>query len=274
MSYSSTFTYDSATSLTFDPTIVEVASGTVRLKDLGGGTYSITNPVVTSQYQIMASALTSFTQSATTPANTSVQYQLVIDGQNYWHDPAQAKWVLATDGFAQSNSASDINANASTLFSDLALLVSQYIGLRVFLHTSDATARPVLTQNTVGYTWVNGNPAVISQCLLFGYLSDLLGQQPAFNALKPINFVVSSEASFMHGSRFVLPFTKTASFDSSGYVSISVIETTTPGIPLSFGFTYYDGNSIAFAKLFNAIVPNTPTCSINNLSSLQKVNFG
>jgi hypothetical protein len=78
----------------------------------------------------------------------------------------------------------------------------------------------------------------------------------------------------MHGSRLVLPFTKKALFDTSGYASFSVIETQTPGVPLSFTFTYFDGRSIVNARLFNTIVPNTPSASINSISTVIPYDFG
>lgn len=274
MSYSQTITYDASASLNFDSTLVEVSAGTLRLKDLGGGTYTLTNPVVTSQHQNMLSALSTFTQVATLPANTAVQYQLVLDGQEYWYNSVAAAWGESDGSFTQSNLASAINSHASTLFSDLGLLVSQYVGLRIFLSTTNASNRPVLTSNTIGYTWSNGNPAVISQCLIFGYLSDLLGGPALPSTAHPINLTVSCDHAFLHGSRLVLPFSQSAAFDNTGYVELSVIETATPGIPLNFAFTYYDGRSLTTAKLFNVIVPNTPTLSIDSLSTVIPYSFG
>lgn len=274
MSYSQTITYNSAASLNFDTSLVEVSGGTVRLKDLGGGVYSLANPVVTSQHQDMMSALSSFVQSATTPANTAVKYQLVINAVSYWYSSVLGRWTASDETFSESNTAAEINTNAPDLFTDLALLLPQYIGLRIFLSTTSASARPVLTSNTLGYTFTNGNPAVISQCLLYAYLSDLLGGSTIPSPAHPIRLNVSCDHAFLHGSRLVLPFTQSVEFDTNGYAEISVIETATPGVPLNFTFTFSDGRSTQTAKLFNQIVPNTPTIGINELSTVIPYNFG
>lgn len=274
MAYQQIINYDTAASLNFDVTKVEVASSTLRLLDLGGGTYSTANPIVTSQEQVSISSITAFAESATKPSNTEIYYQLVLNAVPYWWNSVTATWQVSSGLFAQANTASVINTNVSTLFSNLNLLVPQYLTLNVFLSTTSTSARPVLTSNTISYTWANANPPVISQCLLFGYLSDLLGANPIPTSAQPISLLVSCDHAFFHGSRMVLPFTKTAIFDNTGYCQMSVIETTTPGIKLNFSLTYYDGTSITTVKLFNAIIPNQANSSIANIAQVFPVNFG
>lgn len=274
MAYSETINYTSGQSFNFDTTLVEVASNTLRLKDLGGGTYSTANPLTTTQHQNTITSLSSFAEVATKPANTEIYYQLVLNGLVYWYNSVNAKWEASDGSFSQSNTASDINTNAADVFTDLALLVPQYLSLRVFLSSTNVNARPELTSNTIGYNWINSNPPVINQCLLFGYLSDLLGNNPIPTSQYPITFLVSCDHAFFNGTRFVLPFTKTVNFDNTGYAEISVIETATPGIKLNFSITYFDGISLTTSKLFNAIVPNQPTLSFSNLAVVYPYNFG
>ncbi len=272
MSYTATITYDNAASLSFNTSLVEVGGGTVRLKDLGGGTYSTARPAVTSQLRFSISALTAFSASQSTPAGSSVAYQVTLGTTSYWYSSAEAAWIEASSP-SESNTAAEINTNASTLLSDLDLPSPQYFGI-VFYLVSNGTARPAVTSNTLSWTWTNGNLTAISQCLIYAYLSDLLGDVPAYDADKPIKLIVGSANAFLNGSRMVLPFSKEAEFDSDGYAELSIIETTTPGIALEFNLSYYDGRSVSVIRLFNAIVPNQPTASINTLSTVVPYNFG
>lgn len=274
MSYLTEIFYDSAASLSFDTTLVEVASGAVRLKDLGGATYTTTNPLVTSQYQVLISSLTSFTNTATLPVNTAIQYQLALNGAPYYWNSTTGKWSASDGSFAQSNSQSQIFNNRAALFSDLNLLVPQYLSVRVFLSTTDPTVRPSLNQNNIGHTFTNSNATAISQCLVTGYLADLVGNNPIPTSAKPVQLSVTAPYGFFHGNHFVEPFTKNFSFDNTGYLSASLIETTTPGVKLNFALTVYDGNSILSVPLFSAIVPNQPQVSLNNLSSPVPYSFG
>lgn len=241
---------------------------------LVGSPYTLTNPVVTSQHQNTISALTSFSESSTLPSNTAIKYQLILNALPYWYNAVDAKWESSDGTFAQSNTAAIINTNASTLFSNLNLITPQFLGLAIFLSTTNTANTPILTSNTVGYTWTNSNATALNQCLITGYLADLAGNNPLPTVLKPVSFLVGSSRGFFHGTHFVEPFTKVFNFDNAGFLQASVIETATPGVPLNFSLTYWEGLSLKTTKLFNAIVPNQPQININNLSTTYPYDFG
>lgn len=274
MSYSTTITYDTAASLNFDDDLVEIGGGVLRLKDQGGGVYTLVPQLVTSQYQIMASAFSTFAQSATTPANTSIGYQVVLNSIAYWYNPTSTDWeaVDTDNASAETNSASVINTNLSTLFTDLGIIETRYIGINIYLVTTDASARPLLASNTLTYTWANGNPEAIDQCLLYAYAQDLVGDIPG--TATEVTLHVSNTNGFLHGSKFIMPFTKSVAFNSSGYAEISIIETETPGIPLQFSISFKDGYSKSDVRFINAIVPNTATAGINSLTIVEPYSFG
>lgn len=274
MSYSETINYDSGGAFTFNTAFVEVASSTLRLKDLGGGTYTLLQQQVTSQRTLALSALTSFSETSTLPANTSINYQIVLGGLNYYWNSVTAKWAPAGSDTTKVSSASVINAHASTLFSDLAILVPQFLALNVFLLTTNASNRPVLTGNAIGYSWAEQTSPVPNQCVVSGYLLDLMGSIPSYNASQLVQLLVSCDRPFFHGNNFIEPFTKKFSFDSSGHVSASLIETATPGVKLKFAISFYDGSSIWNTNLFSAIVPNQSAININNLTAVYPASFG
>lgn len=273
MSYSNILSYDSSGAFAFDSTLVEVASSTLRLLDLGASTYSTADPVTTSQHALMMATFTSFAESATKPAGSEIKYQLVINGSNYYYSSTATLWVASDGTYSQSNTATEVNANLSTLVANLGLTADFYVGLRVLLH-SNGSARPALTSNTFGYTFTNPSAAVINTCQLYGYLNDLLGAIPTYDATKPTTLIVSSDKAFFHGTKLIMPFTKTANFNSAGLVQLSVIETATPGMKLQVSISFYEGLSRKVVKLYNSIIPNTATLSINNLTTTQAMDFG
>lgn len=273
MAYQEVITYNSSTALNFNSSLVVVSGGALTLV---GSPYTTTNPQVTSQHQNTISALSSFAETSTKPALTAVQYQLVLNGTAYWWSAALAKWTAATIGSsATSNSATVINAHVSTLFSDLLLLTNQFLTLNIFLMTTSTLATPILATNTIGYTWVNSNASTINQCVVSGYLNNLAGNVPLPTAAHPAQLLVACDRAFFHGTNFIEPFTQSFSFSVvDGSLSASVIETATPGVPLNFSVTYWDGNSVRTSKLFNAITPNQPSISLSNLSSVYPYDFG
>lgn len=274
MSYSEVITYNSASSLNFDSTKVQVTGGALTLKATAG-LYPTTNPLVTSQHQNTISGLSSFAESSTLPSSTSIGYQLVLNAIPYWYNATNASWALADGTFSTSNTAAVINSNASTLFSQLNLITNQFLGLNIFLHTSNTSNAPILATNTIGYTWTNSNASALNQCLVSGYLADLAGNIPLPTASAPVQLLVSADHGFFHGTNFIEPFTKAFNFSTgTGALSASIIETATPGMKLNFSITYYDGFSIKTSKLFNAIVPNQASISLSNLSSVYPYDFG
>lgn len=272
MSYSLTINYDSTSNFTFDSTKVEIASSTLRLKDLGGGTYTTTPQLVTSQNRFALSALSSFSESSTLPSNTSVSYQIILGSSAYYWNSVTSLWTATTSGDStKTNSASVINSHASTLISDLAILTPQFFGLNVFLATTSISARPVLTSNTLGYSWAEQTASAPNECVITGYLMDLLGDVPA--SVDAV-LLVSCDRGFFHGAHLIQPFTKQFAFNSSGVVTASIIETATPGVKLNFSIVYSDGISTKTTRLFSAIVPNQSAININNLSTCYPYDFG
>lgn len=274
MAFQEVLTYDTAASLSFDTALVEIGGGVLRLKDLGGAIYSTANPSVSTQHRNMVSALTAFSEVKTVAGSDQVKYCLAINDKNYWYDTVNTLWTESNGTYAQSNLASEISANEATLFSQLSLVAPVYMGLLIFLHSATGLTRPSLTSNTLGYSFLNTAPIVINECLITAYLGDLLGDIPLFNSAQPTTLWISCDRAFFHGSRFIQPFTKSADFDSTGFAQLSVIETVTPGVKLSFGISYFDGISRKLTKLFSAIVPNTAGSTLNNITLTRYTDFG
>ena len=271
--YSETVTYSDTNSLNYNASLVTISAGSLTLV---GSPYTTTCPVITSQHQNTISALNAMSEVSTKPANTSIVYQLVLNAKPYYFNSTTSLWTLATSNtdYTQANSATVINANASTLFSQLSLLYNQFLSLNIFLCTTSTSATPVLTSTTLGYSWANSNPSTINQCTVTAYLANLIGQNPVPTPTTPIQLLVSAPTGFFHGNHFVEPFTQAFSFNASGVCTASIIETATPGVPLKFSITYWDGLSVKTSFLFNAIVPNQASINLANLSTVTPQDFG
>lgn len=261
--------------LSFNPVNVEIGGSTLRLKDLGGGTYSTANDTVVMAQQIQATALGTFAESASKPGGTEIKYTLLINGVPYWYDTGDSTWKAATYGlYAESNTASEINSNLSTLLSTLSITSSFYLGVRIHLH-STGSARPALTSITFGaYTFDYPSVTAINLCVVTCYLSDLLGADYVADSDKPATLNVKNDRAFMHGGNMIRPFVQSATFDANGRAQLSVIETDTPEEYVEFFVTYYEGNYLKQVRFNPAIVPNQPSALLNNVAGLTGVDMG
>lgn len=264
--------FGTSSQLSFDTTLVEVSGGQVRLKDLGGTTYSTANPSVEMQHQLQVSNVTAFDELSNVSGSDLVKYQLLINGSAYWF--SAGTWQAADGTYAEANTRDEIDTNLGTLVTDLSIGQPFYFNFRVFLHSASGSTRPRLTTVAVHYTHVYQTAGTLSECLLYAYLSDLLADAYTYDSTKPVTFVVACSRAFFHGNRLIRPFAKSAAFDSNGYMSLSVIETATPGVALEFYLTYYEGNSKKSVKLFNAQVPNASSRAVSEVTSVRDQDAG
>lgn len=273
MSFTTVMTYGTAGELSFDATLVEISGGLVRLKDLGGSTYSQANPTVETQHRIMASSLTSFANSVSTPGTSAIKYQLLVNDVAYYFDTGTSLWTAATGAnYTEANTAAQINSNLSTLFSQLSISQSIYLRVRAFLHSAGSDQCSITTN-----TWVYGmsylSPATLTECSISAYLSDLLGDQYTYDSTKPVTLYASAPRDFMHGSKLIRHFTKSAAFNSSGLATLSLIETETIAEYLKFWVTYYENNTLRQVRFNNAFVPNAPTRTLDQVTAVNPVDW-
>jgi hypothetical protein len=268
------FQYDTAAHFTFDATKVEVSGSTVRLKDLGGATYAITNPTVTSQFRVPFTTITAFAHTASTPAGSQIKYCLRIDQVDYWYNSTSAAWEESDGTYSQANTQSEISAALTTLVADLSLSGNHWVTVKAFLHSDAGTARPTLTDVTVTATQVDGAADEIDECLISAYLTDLFGADYVHDPDFPVRLNVKNHRPFFHGNRLVRPFLKSVAFNSSGYAEISIIETESIGENLEFFITYYEGPSLKQVLLTRNQVPNQATASLSEIAVVQSDDVG
>lgn len=138
--YASNYTYGAE---------VEVTGGVAKLVNVPP--YPATDPTIESNTGFpFSTVLDDFTETATKPANTEIQYIISIDdgaSYLYWNGAA---WVVSNGTYAQSNTAATVDANIATLGT------SGVLRYKAFLHTADTAVTPELenvhTQYTVAAT--------------------------------------------------------------------------------------------------------------------------
>lgn len=275
MGFSTVVTYDNANHFSFDTDLLEVSGGVLRLKDLGGGTYSTANPSAETQHQIMASSLSALAETKSAAGSDQVKYQLLINDVAHYYDTSTSTWEQASGAnYSEANTAAEISAALADLTTQLSLIGSFYVRLRVFFHSASGTTRPSLTNNTFTYAMLYGSPPTISECLIYAYLSDLLGADYVHDSSRPATLHVKNDRPFFHGSKLIRPFRKSAAFNSSGYVELSVIETETPGEYLELFVTYYEGSSMKSLLFLPCLIPNAPTRPLNQIAPLRDMDVG
>lgn len=275
MAFQTVLDYVNANSFDYDGALIEISGGSIRLKDLGGATYSTANPSITTQHRTMAINFEGYSQTATIPALTQIKFCAVVNDINYWYNSSNARWEVSDGTYAQSNTGAELNTHGPAMFVDIGILViAAYMRLKVFLHSDNGTARPTLTQSTISFLFENETPTLISECVLTAYLGDLLGDVPTYDSTKPTTLYVACDRGFFHGNKFIFPFTKTVDFDIDGIATMSLIETETPGVKLSFAISYFDGNSRKMTKLFSAMVPNTAAAALDTVTVPRYVDYG
>jgi len=128
----------------------ELSAGDVTtLWNGGAGTESVGSyatddpPIVGNNTLSFAQNLTSFVATATTPSGTEIRYQVSVNNGSTYRYWDGAIWTTSDLTYAQSSTASDINAHISTLGS------SGTFKVRAMLHSTGAST-PILDNIAVG----------------------------------------------------------------------------------------------------------------------------
>lgn len=115
----------------------------------GMNVYYQTNPVIQPVLGVFYNNnLAAFQDLVTTPANTSVKYQVSSDGYNWYWWNASA-WEKVSGGFSQSNTAADISAHLSGL---VTAFPSGEFFYRAYLNSADGVSTPELDRVVVTTT--------------------------------------------------------------------------------------------------------------------------
>ena len=124
--------------------LVEVTGGSAKLVNVPP--YSVADPTIETKsgfpYNVV---LDEFVETATKPANTELQYILSNDNGVTWYYWDGALWSVSNETYAESNT-------AATVHSNIAAFPVGTLKVRAFLHTTDNTVTPELSNIKVSFT--------------------------------------------------------------------------------------------------------------------------
>lgn len=159
-------------------------------------------------------SITSFAASITEPANTTLRFQLRIDGTlKYWNGSA---WVASDGSTAQGNTAAQINSNVGSL----SLGQNSSVKIRIALATSDIEVSPSIEEMTIVYDFGGIGTEPIT-CIVWGYYRDISGQ-PVSGATVTFSLVKNAR-QYKEAASSVIEKSVAVTTDSNGYFETDLI---------------------------------------------------
>lgn len=230
---------------------------TISNLDMGysGQIYPTDNPSIVNNSAVFADSLDEFAALLTAMGNDGVTFQVLVNEIPKYF-PGFA-WVTATLGnIAESNTAAEIIANKGSLD----LTNGRNLKFNAILHSDDGSTTPDITRLTVDYGFQGEIPATPVECQLYAYLTDI--QADAKTGVLEIE----NKKTFSSNGTLVSANIQRVTFDGTGYIEISVIETETVGKKYNFRINYTDIDGVAkVSKLGDATVPNQSVANIADL---------
>lgn len=223
-----------------------------------GQIYPTDNPSIEPASLIDMDGLDSFT--ADSGGTGAVRFQLRLSGiLYYWSGSA---WVVSDGTFAQANTAPDIHANRAHATLVAILSVGKEFRPRALLN-SNGQQTAELTSVSVEYNFFAPSPDPLSECIVYGFAENLLGEPYA----APPELLITLEAKLFHGDFVILPGTQSVAADADGRWEIPVIQTETVARAYLFKVRYIDeqGNQKT-VELGRAQVPNASTANVSELT--------
>lgn len=192
----------------------------------------------------------------------AVGFQLRISGTLYYW--TGATWAVSDGTYAQSNTAADVETNRTHASLVALLVVGKTLRPRALLHSATGQASPDLTSVTALYNFFVAVPDAPNECIVYGFLRDILGDAPVEDAA----LIVSLRTQFFYDDEFlILPFTEEAAADTDGRVEISLVETATDTKTYKFKVRYVnDAGVTKTVTLGDAAVPNAVSVNLAELA--------
>lgn len=172
--------------------------------------YSNTSPAIIMANAIFANSLNLFSEVVSKPATTDIKYVINVNGvDKYW---AGSAWATSS-GVGQSNTASDISTNASSLS-----LSSSSVKIKAYLISPIGNVRPTITSNTFNYGVA---PMPVTKTTVFGFVYGIDG-----NPLSACKVSAKLSQKQVYSSSLIMGLDSVSTFtDNSGAFSLDLVET-------------------------------------------------
>jgi hypothetical protein len=218
-----------------------------------GQVYPIDNPTILLNSAIQMDALEGYAETTSSkPANTDIKHVLTVNGTDkYWDGAAWSN----SSGFAQSNTAAEIETNKAALD----LTVNHAVQNKIYLN-SDGTDTPTITTITINYNF-HADPSAPNKCLVYGDQMDV-SADPVSNA----TLTWEPSSPFFHGINYVSN-PETVVTDSAGRFEIELVETQTVSKTMNMTLTYVKNGTTITRTFTGAVIPDQITASWNTILS-------
>lgn len=127
----------------YNNTVIQISGGQAKLSGTNS-LYVTSDPFITTEKSIIANSINSFTEMATVGTGDILKYIVTVDGEDKYFDGTS--WVSSNGTYAQSNLATEIQTNSSTIISGRAR-----INLKAFLHSWNGSTTPLLDNINMSY---------------------------------------------------------------------------------------------------------------------------
>lgn len=227
-----------------------------------GEFYPTDNPSISVIERKSADALEAFSAVAAATGSDSVAYILKrsesMPGPEtllYWDGSA---WSVSDGTLAQSNTASEINANAASLDLGESSNTGYYIRFCVLLHSDDGNTTPSVTSTTFTYSFFTSESSP-AKCIVYGWLKEVDGT--------PLEGEVRfSNREAYHHSGNLIPRGRVVvnANTDTGYWEAEIIETETVTKTVDVRIRYKD--PIKDEVRYTAVtIPNQASASLESL---------
>lgn len=216
--------------------------------------YSLADPSIRVSSGVWLDGLESFSAITSTPSNSDVKFQLVLDGAPYWW--TGTAWATSDGSYAESNTAAEIETNAA------ALDVSAGVDLQVqaVLHSLYGNAQPSITQAVLGYNFFDP-PEVPDKCLIYGYVRDVLGDVDPGTA----KIVMELEEGYFSGVNYIKAQRIEIAVNASGYFEETLVESTAARRSYTVSVQYQKDGLTITEELGAVMIPAADSASLHSL---------
>jgi hypothetical protein len=230
-----------------------------------GQLYPTTSPTIAPNAPLTMDSLNVFTDVFSASGSDGVQYYIKIGSTPYWYNGSA--WAISNASYAQTNTSTVINTNASTLPISLGAFVTPY----ALIHSASGLTTPMLISLTLSYDFFGPEPTPPQTCLVFGYILDE-NEVPITGA----TVSVTNPTTFINSGIVIAQGVRTTKTDALGYFSMNLVETASMSIPaeLTFSVAYTSSSPGGVGPGFTptsftfgaAVIPNVPESNITALT--------
>lgn len=175
--------------------------------------YSTDNPTIMVNASTLIDGISLLSEVAT-KVDSEVKYTINFGGvDKYW---TGAAWATSDGTYSQANTAADVNTNVGTL--DLS--TGGTFKLKVFLHSDAGYSTPLLTSNSLDYSFFI-SASLPNECIIYGWVLDSKGE-----GVSGAEIITSISAPFFHGENLISDSNSSIT-NSDGYWEMSLVETET-----------------------------------------------